>query len=112
MIYASIYILKAGIRGGDETIARSSTVSILKDMQCPSELPSIDDVDQYLRLLKLDSDPVANHTYYMAKLADVDRSASLFLSDGRLIASGRRLFRTGKDILGFGPVSCQHNDEI
>ena len=96
----------------DETTARMSIASILDDMQCPSELPSMGNIDQYVEKLRdnifwINDDPDAR-----AVLDSLERSASLFLSDENLITTGRRLFRAGKGTLGLGPVFCRPNDQI
>lgn len=115
MIFTSIYIVKAWLRGGNETVARTSIESSLQDIRCPSELPSMQDVDEYVEELKSSrfiTPGTEEDNIHLAKLAEIDQAASPFLSDIYLLSTARRLFKTSQGFLGLGPVFCKNNDQI
>jgi hypothetical protein len=105
-VFAGIYILKAGLHVRDETAARDAIASALNELKCGSELPSIEDVDNYLDSLKPTGRQVpGDHDYalYMQQMPEIDDAGSPFLSKIHLIATARRFFTTGRGNRGLGP---------
>jgi hypothetical protein len=106
------------VEGDDEILTRASVASMLKEMNCASEMPSMDDVDQFYQmhlkeeLALKEGAPNSEHGAYITRLRELNHSALLFLEVGNLICIARRFFRTGRGLLGLGQPSCLQGDEI
>jgi hypothetical protein len=94
-------------------VARTCIVSILKGLQCSSELPSIDDI--YHQFREIESRRKASgtpdeHLHRKRLEVSIVLAHQFFTNFG--IATGRPLFKTVKVFQVWWPASCQQNGQI